>query len=134
MTLAELNGHRDMVTQLHKARETLQNMQGKILSAQQYDGMPHTHTASRSTENTAISMEIALDDVARLERIVKRSEESGIREWIMAIPDVRTKLIFALRFLDGNSWEGVAAAVGGRNSPEAVSATCYRYLNIEDAP
>ena len=51
MTLADLNGHRDMVTQLHDARETLQKMQGKILSAQQYDGMPHAHNASRGTEN-----------------------------------------------------------------------------------
>lgn len=132
MTLADLNGHRDMVTQLHKARETLQVMQGKILSAQQYDGMPHAHNASRSTENTSISMQVAIDDVNRLERIVKRSEESGIRDWIMGIPDFYTKIIFSLRFLDGNTWEGVAASVSGRNTPESVKATCYRYLGIED--
>lgn len=132
MTLADLNGHLDMVTQLQKARETLQAMQGRILGAQQYDGMPHAHNVSRSTENVSISMEIALDDVARLERIVKRSEDSGIKEWILAIPDVRTKLIFALRFLDGNTWEGVAASIGGRNTIEAVKSACYRYLGIED--
>ena len=134
MTLAELNGHLDMVTKKKKARGTLLTLQGKTLRAQQYDGMPHAHDASRTTENHSISMEIALDEVARLERIVKHSEESGIREWIMTIPDVRTKLIFALRFLDGNTWEGVAACVGGRNSVEAVKAACYRYLGIEDSP
>lgn len=134
MTLADLNGHRDMVTQLHDARETLQKMQGKILSAQQYDGMPHAHNASRGTENISISMQITIDDVARLERIVRRSEDSGIREWIMSIPDFQTKMVFALRFLDGNSWEGVAASLGGRNSVEAVKAVCYRYLGIEDSP
>lgn len=134
MTLAELNGHLDMVTQLQKARETLLTLQGKTLRAQQYDGMPHAHNASRTTESHSISMEIALDEVARLERIVKRSEESGIRDWIMAIPDVRTKLIFALRFLDGNTWEAVAASVGGRNTADAVKSTCYRYLHIESDP
>lgn len=132
MTLADLNGHLDMVAQLQKARETLQAMQGQILSAQKYDGMPHAHNASRNTENVSISLEIALDDVTRLEKIVKRSEESGIREWIMSIPDVRTKLIFALRFLDGNTWESVAASVGGRNTADAVKSACYRYLHIEN--
>ena len=132
MTLADLNGHLDMVTQLKKAREALQMMQGGILSAQQYDGMPHAHNASRTTEDTSIAMKIALDEVARLELIVKRSEESGIKEWIMAISDVRTKLIFALRFLDGNTWESVAACVGGRNTAEAVKSMCYRYLHVED--
>lgn len=134
MTLADLNGHRDMVTQLHDARETLQKMQGKILSAQQYDGMPHAHNASRGTENISISMQIAIDDVARLERIVRRSEDSGIREWIMSIQDFQTKMVFALRFLDVNTWEGVARELGGKNTKESVSAVCYRYLDIEDSP
>ena len=132
MTLADLNAHLDMVTQLQKARESLQAMQGGILSAQQFDGMPHAHNASRTTENNSISMEIALDEVARLERIVKRSEESGVKDWIMSIPDVRTKLIFALRFLDGNTWDGVAACIGGRNTAEAVKSMCYRYLHVDD--
>ena len=131
MTLADLNGHLDMVAQLHEAREALKNMQSKVLGAQQYDGMPHAHDVARSTENLSILLETQMDKVARLERIVKRSEESGIREWIEAIPDNRTMVIFNLRFLCGMEWRDVADFVGGRNTAEAVKAVCYRYLHIE---
>lgn len=132
MTLHELNGHLDMVTQLHTARENLQNMQSRILGAPQYDGMPHAPNASRTVENLSILMDKLDAEVKRLERIVKRSEESGIREWIEAIPDSRTMTIFNLRFLCGFSWSDVAWAIGGRNTEEAVKAVCYRYLQDDD--
>lgn len=132
MTLHELNGHLDAVTQLNDARETLRNMQSKILGAQQYDGMPHAHNASRNVEKFSILLDTMAENVRRWERIVLRSEESGIRAWIEAIPDSRTMAIFNLRFLCGCSWGEVAALVGGRNTEEAVKAVCYRYLQIDD--
>lgn len=128
MTLADLNGHLDMVTQLQTARITLQNMQDQILAAQKYDGMPHGSGASRKTENLAILLEAQLDDVARLERIVERSEKS-IRKWINSIQDNRAKVIFNLRFLCGLKWEDIPDYMG-MNSAEAVKSVCYRYLNI----
>lgn len=132
MTLHELNGHLDAVTQLNDARETLQNMQSKILRAQQYDGMPHAHNESRNVEKISILLDTMAENVRRWERVVLRSEESGIRAWIEAIPDSRTMAIFNLRFLCGCSWGEVAALIGGRNSEEAVKAVCYRYLQVDD--
>ncbi|MBR3584473.1 MAG: hypothetical protein IKO00_00460 [Oscillospiraceae bacterium] len=131
MTLAELNGHLDMVTQLHSARLTLQSLQDRILGAQQYDGMPHGHDASRKVENLSILLKEQSDDVDRLERIVARSEKN-IRKWISSIPDNRTKVIFNLRFLCGMKWEDMTGYVG-MNSVEAVKSVCYRYLN-QDQP
>jgi len=132
MTLHELNGHLDMVTQLNDARETLQNMQSRILGASQYDGMPHAHNASRKVENFSILLDTLTAEVQRLEKIVSCSEKSGIRAWIEAIPDSRTMAVFNLRFLCGCSWGEVAALVGGRNTEEAVKAVCYRYLQVDD--
>ncbi len=132
MTLHELNMHLDMVAQLNAARASLANMQSKVLKAQQYDGMPHARNVSRGTESLAILLETQMDRVSRLERIVKRSEESGIREWIENIPDNRTMVIFNLRFLCGFNWQTVAEYVGGHNTPEAVKAVCYRYLQAKD--
>lgn len=134
MTLHDLNAHLDMVTQLHAARETLQNVQGRVLGAQRLDGMPHAHNASRGVESLSILLATLSAEVDRLERIVKRSEDSGIRAWIEAIPDIRIMTIFNLRFLCGLEWSDVAAFVGGRNTEEAVKAACYRYLNDEDSP
>lgn len=127
MTLEELNGHLDMVTQLAVARENLKNSQARILGASQFDGMPHAHTPVRRPENLSILLEGQMEDVARLERIVERSEV-GVRAWVNTIEDNRTKLLFNLRYLCGMKWEDVADYVGGRNTAEAVKMTCYRYL------
>ena len=132
MTLAELNGHLDMVTQLHSARETLQGLQDRILGAQKFDSMPRSSEASRKVENLTILLEAQIDDVNRLEKIVSRSEKR-IRKWIDAIPDNRTKVVFNLRFLCGLRWEDVGEYINA-NSTEAVKSICYRYLNITVEP
>lgn len=131
MTLAELNGHLDMLTQLQKAKEALQTMQVRILGAQNLDGMPHASEASRTTEKLAILLEGQLNDVMRLERIVDRSEKD-VRAFVDAIEDNRTKIIFNLRFICGLKWEDVAAFIGGGNTADAVKAVCYRYLKEDD--
>ncbi len=133
MTLAELNGHLDMVTQLHSARLTLQSLQDRILGAQQYDGMPHGHDASRKVESLSILLKEQSDDVDRLERIVARSEKN-IRKWISSIPDNRTKVIFNLRFLCGMKWEDVSCCIGVDTSSDAARMAVYRYLNQGQPP
>ena len=129
MTLEELNGHLDMVTQLAFAKEALQAAQAQILGATQYDGMPHAHDPSRRPENLSIVLQSREDDVKRLEAIVERSEV-GVREYIKSIEDIRTRAIFEHRFLCGMKWEDVARFIGGRNTEITVKQTCYRYLNI----
>ena len=133
MTLAELNGHLDMVTQLHSARLTLQSLQDRILGAQQYDGMPHGHDASRKVESLSILLKEQSDDVDRLERIVARSEKN-IRKWIGGIPDNQTKVIFNLRFLCGMKWEDVSCCIGMDTSSDAARMAVYRYLNQDQPP
>lgn len=132
MTLEELNTHLDMVMQLHAAIETLQHMQDKLLGAQQFDGMPHGSGAYRKTENLSIILEMQMDDVDRLKKIVKKSEKE-VREWLETIPDSRTKLIFSLRFLCGYEWKQVAQMIGGKNTEGAVKSQCYRYLKIRNS-
>ena len=129
MTLEELNGHLDMVTQLAFAKEALQAAQAQILGASQYDGMPHAHDPSRRPENLSIVLQSREDDVKRLEAIVERSEV-GVRKYIKSIEDIRTRAIFEYRFLCGMKWEDVARFIGGRNTEITVKQTCYRYLNI----
>ena len=129
MTLAELNGHLDMVTQLAFAKEALQAAQAQILGASQYDGMPHSHDPTRRPENLSIALQSRRDDVKRLEKIVAQSEIS-VREYIQAIDDIRTRAIFEYRFLCGMKWEDVARFIGGRNTEITVKQTCYRYLNV----
>ena len=127
MTLQRLNEHLTMVLELQGAEERLSSMRSRILSAVNYDGMPHGHEVSRNTENLAVILQDQVDDVNRLSRMVENSEPE-IRAFIDSIEDNRTKVIFKLRFLCGYKWEAVAVMIGGGNSGEAVRMVCYRYL------
>lgn len=128
MTLEDLNSHLDLVNQLHRARDSLQSLEDRILGAQQYDGMPHGAEMSRKVENLSLLLDAHTEAVERLERMVSRSEES-IRIWVEAIPDIRTRSIFNLRFICGLKWEEIPEYIGA-NSVEAVKNTVYRYLNL----
>ena len=132
MTLADLNSHLDLVIELKKARAMLASMQGRVLGAQQLDGMPHGQGAARSTENLSILLETEIDNVNRLEQVVERSERE-IRKWIDEIPDSRTRIIFNLRYLCGIGWQQVAELIGGKNTENAVKSQCYRYLQSKDS-
>ena len=132
MTLADLNSHLDLVIELKKARAMLASMQGRVLGAQQLDGMPHGQGAARSTENLSILLETEIDNVNRLEQVVERSERE-IRKWIDEIPDSRTRIIFNLRYLCGMGWQQVAELIGGKNTENAVKSQCYRYLQSKDS-
>ena len=126
MTLEELNLHFAAVSELNSARDRLLSM-NSFLKAQNMDGMPKSSGESRQVEKLAFLIEQQAEEVARMERVVQRSEPK-IREWIEAIPDNRTAQIFSLRFLAGFEWQAVAAIIGGKNTEDAVKAVCYRYL------
>lgn len=130
MTLQRLNEHLNMVLELQGAEERLSSMRSQILSAVNYDGMPHGHEVSRNTENLAILLQNQIDDVNRLSRMVETSERE-IREFIESIEDNRTKVIFNLHFICGMKWEAVAVIIGGGNSRDSVRMACYRYLRVD---
>ena len=133
MTLQRLNEHLNMVLELQGAEERLSSMRSQILSAVNYDGMPHGHEVSRNTENLAIILHDPVDDVTRISRMVENSEPE-IKAFIETIEDNRTKVIFKLRFLCGYKWEAVAVMIGGGNTVDAVKSCCYRFLGVKDAP
>ena len=55
-------------------------------------------------------------------------ERNRLERYINAIDDSLTRQIFALRFVNGLSWEQVAASIGGGNTYKRASKICYRYL------
>lgn len=130
MTLQRLNEHLNMILELQGAEERLSYMRSQILSAVNYDGMPHGHEVSRNTENLAILLQNQIDDVNRLSRMVESSERE-IREFVESIEDNRTKVIFNLRFLCGFKWEAVGRMLGKGISADAVRSVCMRYLSKE---
>lgn len=128
MTLQRLNEHLNMVLELQGAEERLSSMKSQILSATNYDGMPHGREVSRNTENLAILLQHQIDDVNRLDQMVRKSEVE-IRAFIDTIEDNRTKVIFNLRFLCGFKWEAVGRMLGKGVSADAVRSVCVRHLS-----
>jgi nitrate reductase beta subunit len=128
MTLDELNLHFDAVDQLNSARERLMSMTS-FLKAQSLDGMPRSSSAGRKVEQLAVLVQQQEETVARMEKIVRKSEKE-VRDFISTIHDNRTAQIFSLRFLCGFEWGAVASIIGGKNTEEAVKAVCYRYLQV----
>ena len=129
MTLQRLNEHLNMLLRLQEATEILSALQ--VSKAANYDGMPHSHQVSRTTENIALALRRQEDMVNRLERMVVSSEKE-VREFVDSIPDPRTQTIFDLRFLCGMKWEAVARMIGGGNTATTVSMVCYRYIKSEE--
>lgn len=55
-------------------------------------------------------------------------ERERLEAYIDGIGDSLLRQIFTLRFVNGLSWEQVAASIGGGNKAESARRACYRYL------
>lgn len=86
-------------------------------------------TLAASLEAAGLADEAAgiRDDIAALDAEIKRSE-AELMEWINAIEDIPTHMIFRLRFLRGLEWKKVAGLIGGGNTKSSVEKRVSRYL------
>lgn len=77
--------------------------------------------------DTAVS--IAETEQKIRKKLVELEEaRSKVTNYILAIDDCQTRLIFKLRCLDLLNWNAVADKVGGMNSEYSVKKRFYRYL------
>ena len=128
MTLIELNRYFELVSNLARTKELLDNLRAAAYPASPtLTGMPHAPGVKDKVGDLAV--EIA-DLETRTEYIQKEIEvqKSVVEEFVETIDDYYLRTIFRLRFKRGLSWKEVAIVVGGRNSEEGVKSACYRYL------
>lgn len=55
-------------------------------------------------------------------------ELNRINRYIDTIDDARMRMILTLRFVNGLSWNQVAASIGGGNTEDGVKKAVYRFL------
>lgn len=128
MTLIELNRYFELVSNLARTKELLDNLRAAAYPASPaLTGMPHAPGVKDKVGDLAV--EIA-DLETRKEYIEKeiRLQKSKVEEFVATIDDYYLRTLFRLRFERGLSWKEVANIVGGRNSEESVKSACYRYL------
>lgn len=62
----------------------------------------------------------------RMEELIDLVEETN--EYIESIDDSLIRQIIALRYINGLTWEQVAASIGGNNTADSVRMLCDRFL------
>lgn len=134
MTLQELSQYYKMQEQLRQYKEILVSLESRACpGAQAITGMPHSPGVQDRVGNLAIEIAEIKDQIALLQEKAA-AEEERITSFIEAIENTYIRMIFRFRFLHGLTWKEVASVIGGQNSASSVKNTCYRYLEICDAP
>lgn len=62
----------------------------------------------------------------RVEELLDLVDETN--EYIESIEDSLIRQIIALRYINGLTWEQVAASIGGNNTADSVRMLCDRFL------
>nr|DAI94457.1 MAG TPA: Protein of unknown function (DUF1492) [Caudoviricetes sp.] len=129
MTLKELSQLYYLDREIKLDRERLAELRSDLMNPKSpsYDGMP-------KSPNPDPAMERCVAEITDLEAIIQAKIEQRIYErarlerYISDIPDSLTRQIFTLRFIEGLTWEDVAAKAGGNNTAKNCSNICYRYI------
>lgn len=128
MTLMELNRYFELVSNLARTIELLDNLRAAAYPASPaLTGMPHAPGVKDKIGDLAA--EIADLDIRRqyIEKEIGE-KKTKVEKFVETIDDYYLRTIFRLRFERGLAWKEVATIVGGRNSEESVKSACYRYL------
>ena len=129
MTLYELNKHHDLLDRRQKAvemRDAL--MSAACPGAQKLTGMPHATGVSDKVGDLAVEIAEVDDEIQRLDAEIHTSE-AIITAWLSEIEDMKTRIIFRLRFIRGYQWKEIAGVVGKFDTEDSVKRTAYRYLD-----
>lgn len=129
MTLKELSQLYYLDKEIELDRERLAELRADLLCPRSpdYDGMPRS-------PNPEPALERCIAEITDLEAVIRAKieqriyERSRLERYISDIPDSLTRQIFTLRFIEGLTWEDVAAKIGGYNTAKNCSNICYRYI------
>ncbi|MBR4542232.1 MAG: hypothetical protein IKO54_08750 [Lachnospiraceae bacterium] len=129
MTVQELSQVYHLNREIEAYKRRLDKLKAKIgASTPKLSEMPHNPSQTDSqTEQIAA-------DIVDTEAIIKAlqiqciHERSRLTRYIDKIQDSEIRMIFLLRFIDGLSWDMVAAEMGEGYRVEAIKKRCYRYI------
>lgn len=131
MTLNELNDYHNLIKQIATKEQQINNLRKNLgVGSPTMDGLPHGSGISDRTGNVAI--EIA-DLESRLNQQKRAAKEKRpyIEQFINAIEDDITRLIYRFRILYGYTWSEVADTMGGYNTKESVRKRFFSFWERE---
>ena len=129
MTLKELSQLYYLDREIELDRGRLAELRANLLCPRSpnYDGMPRNPNPENALERCVAEI-VDLEDVIRAKIEQRIYERARLERYISDIPDSLTRQIFTLRFIEGLTWEQIAAKTGGYNTAKNCSNICYRYI------
>lgn len=129
MMLKELSQLYYLDREIELDRERLAELRANLLCPRSpdYDGMPRNPNPENALERCVAEI-VDLEDVIQAKIEQRIYERARLERYISDIPDSLTRQIFTLRFIEGLTWEDVAAKAGGNNTAKNCSNICYRYI------
>lgn len=127
MTIKELSQLYHLNREIEQEKFRLRELEAAATdTSAKISGLPHVGGLS---DKTAIAAQIA-DSKAIIEAKIALSvvEYNRLNRYINSVEDSLTRQILTLRFVDGLSWEQVAASIGSGVTKDSVKKVCYRYI------
>lgn len=128
MTLKELSQLYYLNREIEMDKKRLQELEAEAVSiSPNLTGMPRSPGVSDKVGRYAA-------EIADLKGIIEAKiqqctyERNRLERYIMDIDDSLLRQIFTYRFVNGLTWDQVAAHIGGGNNEGNVRMLCYRYL------
>lgn len=128
MTIRELSQLYHLNREIEMDRRRLQALEAKALpGAQRLTGMPGGSDVSDIVGDSAA-------EIADLQSIIDAKlrqclcERKRLEQYISGIDDSLLRQIFTYRFVNGLTWNQVAACIGGDNTADGVRKAVKRYL------
>ena len=128
MTLKELSQLYYLNREIEMDKRRLHELEAEAVSiSPNLTGMPRSPGVSDKVGRYAA-------EIADLKGIIEAKIQQGTYErnrlerYIMDIDDSLLRQIFTYRFVNGLTWDQVAAHIGGGNNEGNVRMLCYRYL------
>lgn len=129
MTRKELSQYYWLTKEIEADERRLRTLREKALStpSQRFSGMP---AGGGSQDSMAESVTRIVDLENRIKRKRERclKELQKIEDFIEAIPDSMTRMIFTYRCVECMTWREVAANMGYRMSEDNARQVFHRYL------
>ncbi len=131
MTLKELSQLYYLNREIEMDKRRIQELEVKALpGAQTISALPHA-------AGTVDKIGTYAAEIADLQGIIDAKckqclhERSRLEQYISGIEDSLLRQVFTYRFVNGLSWEQVAACVGGGNTGDGCRKAVARYLKRE---
>lgn len=128
MTLKELSQCYSLKNEIKQLNSKIKELEAKATdTSAKITGMPHSADVRDKIGETVANL-----DAYRTKLIDRHKHYSieliRLNDYISACPDSLTRQILTYRFVNGLSWNQVAASVGSSITCEAAKKIAYRYI------